>query len=176
MPSWTSTWISSRTSRTAHSGVVSPASILPLGQDQSLYRGRWISRTCSLWLRTRQQSAPAAVTVMGPGIAGAPAIACVEACSIACLAAQGGALARPGGQQPGLHVAERAAVVVHVVAGPDAPVVQLPAGSSRVHIAVHQGDELGDVVAVAQLHECLDAAVQVPVHHVRRADEDCRLP
>src|SRR5690625_6509211 len=62
-PSSTGTPVSSCTSRTAHSGNGSSLlSSLPFGQDQSSYRGRWISSTSRRRPTTRHTTAPAAST------------------------------------------------------------------------------------------------------------------
>ena len=139
--------ISSWISRTAHSGMVSPASILPLGQDQSSYRGRWISRTSRRSLLIRHGSAPAAVTATGsPGWSVWSATG-VSLANTAALPAAQGALAWPRCEQPGLDVVKVGAVVGNVVPVPVALVVQVPAGRLRVHVAAQQVQDVGDVIA-----------------------------
>src|SRR6185312_2512119 len=161
MPNWMSSPTSSKTSRVAHSGRVSTGSSLPLGQDQSSYRSRWIIRTSSPPPLTRQTRAPAARTANSPVRMGSESL---ERTKCTPLAPDHGPLAGARLDQPGLDVFQRSAVLVLVVPGPLPLGVQVPAGGARIHVAVQQRDQLCGVLAAAQRDQGLDAAVQVAVH------------
>src|SRR5690348_1667830 len=149
-PSTGRTHVSSHTSRTAVSRMCSPASLLPLGSDQSSYVGRWTSRT----------SASSAGSAAGRQIA-APA---------ARVASVIGRADPPFPDQGLLHIAQRVPGFVPAVPGPVPVAVQPPARSPVVHADIEESAQSPLVASVHDPDGQLHPAVQVPVHHIRATD------
>src|SRR5690349_10556624 len=137
--------VSSCTSRAAVTWITSPCSALPLGSDQSSYRGRWTSATFSPSRRDgRHSTAPAARITAGWSVA----------------------TGHRASQEYLLHVDARA------VRGGLRPTVrtQHPAPGVGCGDQLEQARHPFGGALGLDLHERLDTTIQVAVHHVRAAD------
>src|SRR6476661_7350005 len=137
--------VSSCTSRAAVTGATSPCSALPFGSDQSSYLGR-----CTRAIRRPSRrdgfhsTAPAALMTAAPSLA----------------------TSDPAAQQLLLDVD---AGTVRGRAGPTVRTEDPAAGVRRGGQVEQVGDPVGRAL-VLDLHQRLDPAIQIAVHHVRAAD------
>ena len=143
--------VSSCTSRAAVTCGTSPTSALPLGSDQSSYRGRCTSATRTPYRRDgRHSTAPAArMTVPDPSV--------------------GAGLIPPG-------VASAQQLLLDVLAGPVRGRLRPTVRTQHPAAGVRSGDHVEQCRhpvggrLVLDLDEGLDPPIEVAVHHVRAAD------